>query len=97
MNKLYVLIRSDLSESYKAVQAGHAVAEFCLKQRKHDWNNGTMVYLKVKNEEKLLDWAYKLKVEKVPFEIFTEPDIGNEHTALATVSDGEMFRKLRLI
>jgi len=31
MDKLYVLIRKDLSIQQQAVQAGHAVAEFLLK------------------------------------------------------------------
>lgn len=31
MQKLYVLIRSDLSHEQQAVQAGHAVAEWLLK------------------------------------------------------------------
>lgn len=31
MKKLYVLIRKDLSFSYRSVQAGHAVAEWLLQ------------------------------------------------------------------
>lgn len=31
MNKLYVLVRRDLSHSYRFVQGAHAVAEWCLK------------------------------------------------------------------
>jgi hypothetical protein len=43
--KLYVLVRKDLPKNYQAVQAGHAVAEYLLKNPKTKWNNGTLVYL----------------------------------------------------
>ena len=50
--KLYVVVRDDLSVPQKAVQAGHALAEFLIKNET-SWNNGTLVYLRVPNEEHL--------------------------------------------
>lgn len=50
--KLYVVVRSDMSKSQQAVQAGHALAELLLK-KKIGWKNGTLVYLGVKDEMKL--------------------------------------------
>jgi len=58
--KLYVLVRKDLSVSQRAVQAGHAVAEWLLHGPETKWNNGTLIYLGVKHEMELEKWADKL-------------------------------------
>lgn len=58
MNKLYILVRKDLSMSHIAVQAGHAVGEFCKElplSALNDWNN-TLVYLGVSDEQELNSW-----------------------------------------
>lgn len=55
--KLYVLVRKDLSKSQQAVQAGHAVAEFLLRGPSTFWGNGTLVYLGTRNETDLKWWS----------------------------------------
>lgn len=98
MKKLYVLIRKDLSQSYQAVQAGHAVAEWLLRhQGQNEWDNGTLVYLGVDNEETLKHWTFKLDVKGIEWTGFTEPDIGNQITAIACLSDGKVFSNLKLL
>jgi len=57
MEKLYVLVRKDLSKSQQAVQGGHAVAEYLLRDRSSFWDNGTLVYLAVDDEEDLKSWG----------------------------------------
>jgi hypothetical protein len=89
--KLYVLVRGDLSKSQQAVQAGHAVAEYC-KQKEWGWANGTLVYLRVRDEDELREWANKVD-KHCPF---YEPDIGNQMTAFAVLGEHKGFDLLRL-
>lgn len=91
--KLYVLVRADLSKSQQAVQAGHAVAELCLNGCLKEWENGALVYLKVRNEEMLREWMKKLDAPKA----FYEPDRNNEMTAIAWVGYGGPVETLPLL
>jgi len=95
--KIYVIVRKDLSISQRAVQAGHALAEFLLHGPVSRWNNGTLVYLGVKGLNQLENLKYKLDLLEIPYSEFREPDIGNETTAIATDQHCELFDKLRLI
>jgi hypothetical protein len=54
--KLFVLTRKDLSKSQQAIQAGHALAEYLLRGPVTFWENGTLVYLAVKDETNLRLW-----------------------------------------
>lgn len=95
--KLYVLIREDLTLPQQAVQAGHAVAEYLLRGPKSTWSNGTLVYLKVQDKERLRRWSRKLGDRGIPFAVFKEPDLDNTMTALAAVtSNPKIFQSLRL-
>lgn len=95
--KLYVLVRKDLSRKQQAVQAGHAVAEYLLRVPVFDWDNGTLVYLGVKDEAELLSWGERLTYNNIEWAGFREPDIGNQLTAISAVSDGNIFKSERLL
>ena len=99
MKKMYVLVRNDLPPVYRAVQGGHALAEFMLKHptQAQEWGNHTLIYLGVKDEEELRLWGEKITYRETPWEGFKEPDIGNQLTAIACYSDGKMFSKLNLL
>jgi len=94
-HRLYVLVRKDLPESYRAIQAGHAVAEWLLHDR--SWNNETLIYLITKDESTLNRWVDKLDFRGIKWVGFREPDIGNQLTAIAVLSDGKIFRNLELL
>lgn len=66
MKKLYILVRKDLSPAYQAVQAGHTVAEWMINGT-GEWQNQTLVYLHVKNEEHIRNWMYKLQSQGLVF------------------------------
>ena len=95
MKKLYVIIRKDLAPSYQAVQAGHAVAEWILKNptQAQEWGNGYLIYVAVDSLEALEYWYWKLSKEADNCTGFREPDINNELTSIACFSDGKPFKR----
>ena len=92
MDKMYVIIRKDLSKSQQAVQGGHAVAQYLIKNKNCLWKNGTLIYLRAKDESKLLDWLNIFKNKNMNYEAFREPDIGNQVTAISTINKGDLFK-----
>lgn len=97
--KLYILVRSDLSKSQQAVQAGHAVAEWVKGwwTEESDWDN-TLVYLKSEDIEADYDRFYK--EDPIWIEAFYEPDLDDEMTAFAIPGDDnipDMLRDYRLV
>lgn len=104
MKKLYVLIRKDLSPSQQAVQAGHAVAEFCRRFPVHsenEWQYGTLVYLGVEDLVSLLIWRRKLDDgDNIPVAEYKEPFYNNQMTAFAILGEKdivESVKELKLI
>lgn len=94
--KLYVLVRDDLpSKSYKAVQAGHAVAKFAIEHKREFevWNNNYLIYLKVPSEDKLKEIVKHLKEDEYKhISAFQEPDMNNATTAVAVSGPGLTYR-----
>jgi hypothetical protein len=97
MEKMYVLIRSDLSKSQQAVQGGHVVAEYIIQHGNTSWKNGVLVYLIVPYEIDLIKAAERLTEKGHKIVSFYEPDI-NEVTAIAIVTDDEdLFKDVLLL
>jgi peptidyl-tRNA hydrolase len=89
MMKMIIITRRDLSPGQQTVQSCHAVAEICLRHGNDpviaEWgkDHKTMVILGVDNKDEIERWESKLEALDVPCEMFREPDIGNEPTAIA--------------
>jgi hypothetical protein len=97
---MYVLVRRDLAETYRLVQGAHAVVAYSLKgdqEAYKAWNNGTIVFLGVRNMQALTLWALKMGDKGIIFESWNEPDMGNQPTALACIDTGEIFKDLSII
>jgi hypothetical protein len=97
MSKLFVTVRKDLSHSQRAVQAGHAVAQYMLNCPNSSWKNQTLIYLGVKGLNQLENLKMKLRLRGTKFVEFKEPDIGNQTTAIASDTDDPIFNKLNLL
>ena len=95
--KLYVITRKDLPKSQQAVQAGHALAEFLLTEDRGEWDNGTLVYLGVRNEIELNCTMHDLNYCGVRHALFREPDIGNQLTAIACLESNPVVEDLPLL
>ena len=89
--KLYVLVKAGLSRSHQAVQAGHAVACWCLRHGRREWN-GTLVYLKVQDD--LEAWLHRLGPEACGFR---EPYWDDQLTAVAWLGGPDELNDLPLL
>ncbi len=96
ITKLYVVTRGDLSPAQQAVQAGHALAEYLLSTES-EWDNGTLVYLKVPDLKELECLMSNLSYRGIHFKEFREPMFNNEATALASLGNNSLFRKLSML
>lgn len=95
--KMFVIVRKDLTKSQQAVQAGHALSEFLLHGPPTSWQNGTLIYLGVKDLYHLEKIKRKLEREDVRFISFNEPDLNDETTAIATDMPSKTIERLTLL
>lgn len=99
--RMYVLVRKDLAETYRIVQGAHAVVAYSLhvptQEAYRTWNNGTIVFLGVRNEQALDLWALKMQDKGKIFAKWHEPDLKGQMTAIACIDTGEIFKSLNLV
>lgn len=85
--KLFLVVRSDLSIAQQAVQIAHALSTFYHEHRllEDKWYKDSqhLVLVSVPNRIELLKLVEKARRKGAAFSVFCEPDIGNEITAVA--------------
>lgn len=91
--RLYVLISNKLDSVYGCVQGGHAVAQWLLNHPGQDWNNSYLIYVSAD----ISKWKEKLRILKIDFTEFREPDLDNQITALAVLNNDKIFKNLKLV
>ena len=96
MSKLFVIVRKDLTPSQRAVQAGHAVAEYLVHSPLY-WKNETLIYLGVKSLNQLENLTRRLDFDDVKYTEWREPDLNDEITAIASDNESPIFKKLNLL
>lgn len=96
--KMYVLVRNDLSASYKFVQGAHALAKFAfvLPDTFKEWGNRTIVFLSVRNLKELRVIENNLSITSINFCSFREEDLDDQLTSIACYCDGEIFKNFKV-
>ena len=80
---VYVIVRRDLSFPQQCVQAIHASIE-ATKSFPCESTHPHIVLCTVRNEQRLRSAIRKISKHGINFSVFSEPDINNELTAIAT-------------
>jgi len=93
---MFVIVRKDIPKIHQAVQGGHALAEYLLKESS-SWTNGTLIYLGVKGLNQIKNLRNRFKNEGIPYREFKEPDMDNQITAIATDMNNRYIKKLNLL
>lgn len=93
MDRLYVLVRSDLAPGLQLAQACHALQAFNDQHpaRAKAWA-GNIAVLAVSSQQHLAEVVCPLQREGVPVAVFCEPDEGGAATAAAI--DGTATKRL---
>lgn len=94
MQKLYVVVRNDISLPYQGVQGGHALAQWLIENPLQTWNNEFLIYLQVEDINKFI---FKLELKNIKYSMFKEPDFENKITAVCLQTEDNMMDKLKLM
>lgn len=86
-DKLYIVVRGDISAGYQCAQSVHAAFAFASEHGEATYNwmtkSNYIAVLNSKNEKELYNLIARAKEHNIKFSVFREPDINNEITAVA--------------
>ncbi len=98
---MYILVRNDLSQRQQAVQSCHAAIESTRNYIKNEDEHPSTIICSVKSEQKLLMCAKELADKGIDYQIFREPDLQYQATALASRplrgTEREAFKRFQLM
>ena len=80
----YVFVRKDLSLPQQIVQSIHAAYEAALHITENDGEINSTVLCQAESEKQLLEISEYLDYRGIKHKTFVEPDIGHQHTSIAT-------------
>lgn len=99
-----IITRDDLSAGYKVVQSAHALADFAVRHENEfkQWQLGSNYLCCLEaSETKIYKILDKLQESGIKYEVFREPDIGSQMTAVAVEAISreqhkKLFKNLKL-
>jgi hypothetical protein len=88
-SRMYVITRGEFSETYRAVQGAHALAQYALNHRSNfiQWNNEYLIFLKTFLPAGIGYIWSKLQAEGIKTSEFHEPDLDFQMTAICVFYD----------
>lgn len=97
--KMYVLVRLDLSETYRMVQGAHALAQFAIEYPEEfaNWSNRTIVFVGVYFLKGLRVSSFAIGKQNLKYAMYYEPDLDDQATAIACYCDGNVFKDLKAV
>lgn len=99
-----IICRDDMAPGYKVVQTAHALADFAVKHENEfkQWQMGSNYLCCLETSENRLGILIeRMEDLKIKHEVFREPDIGNQITAVAVEAISReqhktLFKKFKL-
>lgn len=95
--KLYVLSDATLPLGDQGAQSVHAAIAWAKENGFHQWDNETLVIATVPDQRRLEMLTRKLDSRMIAYSSFREPDLDGRLTAIACLTDSNIFDNYKLM